>query len=82
LFANPIPRAHALDADTIRRAVDEALADAARNGVRGKALTPHLLAFVSRVTQKRSLAANRVLALNNATFGAQLATALAALPAT
>jgi pseudouridine-5'-phosphate glycosidase len=82
LFANPIPRAHALDAETIRRAVDEALADAARNGVRGKTLTPHLLAFVSRVSQKRSLAANRVLALNNATFGAQLATALAALPAT
>jgi pseudouridine-5'-phosphate glycosidase len=39
------------------------------------------LAFVSRVTQKRSLAANRVLALNNAAFGAQLASALAALPA-
>ena len=46
-------------------------------GIRGKALTPHLLAFVSRVTQKRSLAANRVLALANATFGAELASALA-----
>lgn len=80
LVANPIPRAHALDAVTINRAVDEALADAARAGVRGKALTPHLLAYVSRVTQKRSLAANRVLALNNAVFGAELATALSALP--
>jgi pseudouridine-5'-phosphate glycosidase len=80
LIANPIPRAHALDAAQIDRAVNEALADAARNAIRGKALTPHLLAFVSRVTQKRSLAANRVLALNNATFGAQLAAALAALP--
>jgi pseudouridine-5'-phosphate glycosidase len=79
VVANPIPRAHALDAAQINRAVDEALADAARNGIRGKALTPHLLAFVSRVTQKRSLAANRVLALNNAAFGAQLATALAAM---
>ncbi len=80
LIANPIPRAHALDAAQIGRAVEDALADAARNGIRGKALTPHLLAFVSRATQKRSLAANRVLALNNAAFGAQLATALAALP--
>jgi pseudouridine-5'-phosphate glycosidase len=80
VVANPIPRAHALDAAQINRAVDEALADATRNGIRGKALTPHLLAYVSRVTQKRSLAANRVLALNNAAFGAQLATALAALP--
>jgi pseudouridylate synthase len=80
LVANPIPRAHALDAAQIQRAIEDALADAARSNVRGKALTPHLLAFVSRVTQKRSLAANRVLALNNAAFGAQLATALAALP--
>jgi pseudouridine-5'-phosphate glycosidase len=80
LVANPIPRAHALDAAQIKKAVEDALADAARAGVRGKALTPHLLAFVSRVTQKRSLAANRVLALNNAAFGAELATALAALP--
>lgn len=80
LLANPIPRAHALDRDLIDRAVEEALADAARNGIRGKALTPHLLSFVARATQKRSLAANRVLALNNAAFAAELATALAALP--
>ena len=80
LVANPIPRAHALDAAQISRAVEDALADATRNGIRGKALTPHLLAFVSRATQKRSLAANRVLALNNAAFGAELATALCALP--
>jgi pseudouridine-5'-phosphate glycosidase len=80
LVANPIPRAHALDAAQIGRAVDDALADAARAGIRGKALTPHLLAYVARVTQKRSLAANRVLALANAAFGAELAAALSALP--
>ncbi|MCA1663981.1 MAG: pseudouridine-5'-phosphate glycosidase [Myxococcales bacterium] len=80
LVANPIPRAHALDAAQIGRAVEDALADATRDGIRGKALTPHLLAFVSRATQKRSLAANRVLALNNAAFGAELAAALCALP--
>jgi pseudouridine-5'-phosphate glycosidase len=80
LVANPIPRAHALDAAQISRAVEDALADAAKNNIRGKALTPHLLAFVSRATQKRSLAANRVLALNNAAFAAELATALCAMP--
>jgi pseudouridylate synthase len=80
LVANPIPRAHSLDDKTIQRAIDDALADAARAGVRGKALTPHLLAHLARATQKRSLAANRVLALNNATFAAELATALCALP--
>jgi pseudouridine-5'-phosphate glycosidase len=81
LFANPIPQAHALDPAVIGRAVDEALADAARNGIRGKAMTPHLLAYVSRVTHKQSLGANRMLALNNAAFAAELATALSALPA-
>jgi pseudouridine-5'-phosphate glycosidase len=79
LFANPIPEAHSLDPIAIERAVDEALADAARNGIRGKAMTPHLLAYVSRATQKQSLGANRILALNNAAFGAELATALSAL---
>ena len=80
LIANPIPKAHALDVELIQHAVDEALADATRNNIRGKALTPHLLAFVSRATQKRSLAANRILALNNASFGAELALALSQLP--
>lgn len=80
LVANPIPKAHALDGDTINRAIDEALADAARSGVRGKALTPHLLAHLARATQKRSLAANRVLALSNAAFAAELARALSELP--
>jgi pseudouridine-5'-phosphate glycosidase len=81
LVANPIPKAHALDNEAIAHAIDDALADAARSGIRGKALTPHLLAHVARVTQKRSLAANRVLVLHNAAFAAELATALSALPA-
>jgi pseudouridine-5'-phosphate glycosidase len=76
LLANPIPAAHALDRATVERAVEEALADAARLGLRGKALTPHLLAFLSRATQARSLAANRALAVHNAAFAAQVAGAL------
>jgi pseudouridine-5'-phosphate glycosidase len=81
LLANPIPRAHALDAETIDRAIVAALADAKRLNLRGKALTPHLLAHVSRATQKRSLQANRVLALHNAAFAADVAVALSARPA-
>jgi pseudouridine-5'-phosphate glycosidase len=81
LLANPIPRAHSLDADTIDRAITAGLAEAQRQKLRGKALTPHLLAYVSRATQKRSLQANRVLALHNAAFAADVAVALAAQPA-
>jgi pseudouridine-5'-phosphate glycosidase len=80
LLANPIPDADALDADVIGRAIEDALADAARRGIRGKALTPHLLAQLAHATDKRSLAANRALALNNAAFGAEVALALAQLP--
>jgi pseudouridine-5'-phosphate glycosidase len=76
LLAHPIPKAHELDKKTIDRAIAEALADADKQKVRGKALTPHLLAFVSRATAKRSLQANRVLALTNAGFAAEVAAAL------
>ena len=79
LFANPIPKAHELDRAAIDQAIADALADAARHGLRGKALTPHLLAFVSKATHRRSLAANRVLALHNAAFAAQVACQLALL---
>jgi pseudouridine-5'-phosphate glycosidase len=78
LLANPIPAAHALDPQLVERAIDAALADATRAGVRGKALTPHLLAFLARATDQRSLVANRALALNNAAFAADVACALAA----
>jgi pseudouridine-5'-phosphate glycosidase len=76
LLANPIPKAHALDPAGIDRAIDAALADARRLGLRGKALTPHLLAYVARATQHRSVQANRVLAIENAAFAAQVAVAL------
>ncbi len=79
LLANPIPKAHELDRAVIDRAIDDALADAERLGIRGKAITPHLLTFVARGTHKRSLAANRTLALHNAAFAADVACALASL---
>jgi pseudouridine-5'-phosphate glycosidase len=79
LIANPIPEADALDPELVNRAIDAALADAAREGIRGKALTPHLLAHLSRMTEKQTLSANRALALNNAAFGAELAVALSKL---
>jgi pseudouridine-5'-phosphate glycosidase len=63
----------------VNRAIDAALTDAARQGIRGKALTPYLLAHLSRVTEKQTLGANRALALNNAAFGAELAVALSKL---
>lgn len=73
LLANPIPEAHALDPATVARAIEDALADAERRQIRGKALTPHLLAYLAQATEQRSLAANRALALSNAAFAAETA---------
>jgi pseudouridine-5'-phosphate glycosidase len=79
LLANPIPKAHELDRRQIDKAIEDALADAKQKNIRGKAITPHLLSFVSKATAKRSLQANRILALNNAAFAADVAVALSKL---
>jgi pseudouridylate synthase len=76
LLANPIPKAHALDRDSIERAIELAIADAEAKKIRGKALTPHLLACVAKATNKRSLQANRALAIANAELAADVARSL------
>ena len=76
ILANPIPKAHALDQGLIDRAIETALKDAEQKKIRGKALTPHLLNYVAMVTNRRSLAANRALAIANAEVAAQVASAL------
>jgi pseudouridine-5'-phosphate glycosidase len=78
VFAQPIPEDAALSDDVVSEAIDDALTEAEHAGVRGKALTPHLLAELVKITQGASLRANRALALHNARFAADTAVALAA----
>lgn len=77
LIANPIPAEHALDKKVIDEAIDRALKEAADSGMRGKALTPHLLKRLDELTQGRSVEANVALAEHNAHLGGELAMALA-----
>ncbi|MNS12821.1 Pseudouridine-5'-phosphate glycosidase [compost metagenome] len=77
VVANPIPAEHALPADAIEAAIQGALADASRQGIAGKALTPFLLGRLAEVTEGRSLKANIALVKHNAAVGAALAVALA-----
>lgn len=79
LIANPIPEADALDDGIIAAAIDEALSQAARDGVTGKHVTPYILAKVVEKTQGHSLKANIALIKNNARVGAQLAVSFASL---
>ncbi len=81
LLAVPPPAASALDADTVASAIDAALAAAERDGIRGKSVTPRLLAEVRARTAGRSLEANVALVQHNARVAAEVAVALAALGA-
>lgn len=81
LVCNPIPEAHALPRAVVDAAIDTALAEAARQGIAGKAVTPFLLARVNALTGGHSLAANVELVLDNARLAAAMAVAHAALAA-
>ncbi len=57
----------------------EVTADAAREGVRGRAVTPFLLERMRVLTGDRSVATNRALLVDNARVTAELAGALSTL---
>ena len=76
LVTVPLPEEHALPADEMHTAVDQALREAEAEQVRGPELTPFLLARVAELTGGESVAANRALLLNNAIWGARFAHAL------
>lgn len=73
LIANPIPLTHEIPADIIEPVIANALVKAEQNQVRGKDITPFLLAEVAQVTKGKSLNSNIQLILNNVRLGALLA---------
>lgn len=78
VVANPIPAEWAMEPDGLERATATALAAAAEQGVRGKAITPFLLERIARLTGGDSTAANLALLVNNARLAARVAVAWAA----
>lgn len=77
LIANPVPEAHQLDAELMEKTIALAVAEAAEKGIRGKKITPFLLAKVEALTGGKSLETNIQLVLNNARLGAAVAVSLA-----
>lgn len=75
LVVAPPPAEVALSGPEMEAAVDQALAEARQQGVRGQQVTPFLLGRVSELTGKASLRANLALLLNNAQIAAQIAAA-------
>ena len=79
VIANPIPEQYQMDKGVIEKVIAEALADANENGIKGKEITPFLLAKINDITGGNSLASNVHLIYNNAKVGASLAVELAKL---
>ncbi|MEQ1744540.1 MAG: pseudouridine-5'-phosphate glycosidase [Saprospiraceae bacterium] len=73
VVANPVPSEHALDAAVMEQAIAEALAEANRQQIRGKAISPFLLSRIKQLTNGNSLEANIELVCNNARLAAEIA---------
>ncbi len=77
LCTNPIPEEYSMDPAVINAAIDQAVADSVARGIKGKQVTPYLLARVKDITGGDSLEANIKLVLNNAALAADTAAVLA-----
>ena len=81
LVGNPIPKEYEMPKAMADRAIDIAVKKAEENGIKGKQLTPFLLALVKEMTGGMSLDSNIQLVYNNARVAAKTAVALSALEA-
>jgi pseudouridine-5'-phosphate glycosidase len=73
--ANPVPEEDEIPADTIGQHVTRALAECDDRGIRGRDVTPFLLARVVELSGGTSLETNIALVRNNARLGAAVASA-------
>ena len=78
LVANPIPLDAEIPRAEITPVIEQALAEAAAQGIAAKAVTPFLLQRIFELTEGRSLQSNIALVLNNARLGAAIARAMIA----
>lgn len=73
LITNPIPSEYAMDKDVIDQAIEKALLEANKLGIKGKETTPFLLKTIVELTGGDSLESNIRLIINNAKVGAEIA---------
>lgn len=78
LVAVPCPEAVALPPGILESAIERALAEAAREGIAGKRITPFLLKRLVALTEQATLRANLALLEQNAAVAADIARALGA----
>lgn len=76
LITNPIPAAYALDAEKISTTINNAISEAEEKGIKGKDVTPFLLAKVVELTEGKSLESNIQLVFNNVALASQIGSEL------
>jgi pseudouridine-5'-phosphate glycosidase len=81
LVANPLPPAAQLDPDLHDRLLGEAIEAAEAAAVRGKEITPFLLEYIHKHTDRTSVGVNLEIVRGNCRLGAEIARAWAAMPA-
>ena len=79
LIAVPVPEKDELDPVFINKNIEIALKKAESLGIRGKAVTPFLLAELHQITEGKSAAANKALVYNNSLTAAKIAVEYAKL---
>ena len=75
IIANPIPEQYQMEYEEINIAIEQAVVEGEKQGIKGKDITPFLLAKIEELTKGKSLAANIQLVLNNADLAGRLAVA-------
>lgn len=79
IIANPIPKEYAMDSAYMNGVIEQAVAEAREKGIRGKKITPFLLARIVELTGGESLASNIQLAFHNARCASRIAVAYSKL---
>ncbi len=77
IITNPIPDEYSLDATMMDNYISQAIKECHEKGIKGKQITPFLLAKIVELTKGKSLEANIALIKNNAKVAAQIALELA-----
>lgn len=73
LIANPIPIEDEIPFDEEEFFIKEAIKEAEKNNISGKALTPYILSKLSEISQGKTLKANISLVINNAKIASKIA---------
>ena len=73
LLTNPIPEQYEMPKEVIDKAIDTALKEMDKQGIKGKECTPFLLKTITDLTGGDSLESNIKLVLNNAAVGSEVA---------